>query len=131
MKHDKSQMSTYQLEEYSTKIFVLAAEKLRMMGVIKTNVVRRKTLLSHMALVMEKPLSGTEVEFVEQFLEANQHVVDTGVAPSRTAPSLASRRPYKLPIEMQIAAQRARAEQPELISVNGKLKFINLGGRDD
>ena len=131
MSRNRDGMSAYQLEEYTQKLFVLASEKLRIMGVFEKRVVRRKNLLAHMSKTMGIEQVVSDIEFVELFLAGDEPVGAVTATPPKTPPSIASRRPYKMPIELRLAAKRAQAEQPELISVNGKLRFINNGGERD
>ena len=119
-------MSQRQQEERTKNLYVLAAEKLRRLGVIKRQVVNRKKLLSHMKQTTGMEIKVSHEEYIESFLATAEPVAPSMALPP-TPPNLATRRPYKLSDAMQLSARKARAEQPELISVNSKIKFINLG----
>jgi hypothetical protein len=99
--------SKYLVKEQLAARYGMARFKLVQMGYAKMQS-RNKVLMAIEAIVGK----GTEQQLLDEFLR-----------PSEIEPvNRVTRKEYRSPISMQQAAQRARAAQPELISINGRVR---------
>jgi hypothetical protein len=99
--------SKYLVKEQLAARYGMARFKLVQMGYAKMQS-RNKVLMAIEAIVGK----GTEQQLLDEFLR-----------PSEIEPvNRVTRKEYRSPIGMQQAAQRARAAQPELISINGRVR---------
>lgn len=101
--------SKHLVKEQLAARYGIARFKLVQMG--HTNMHSRRRVLSAIEEIVGK---GTEQQLLDEFLR-----------PAEIDPvNRVTRKEYQPPIDMQKAAQRARAAQPDLISVNGKVRYI-------
>jgi hypothetical protein len=99
--------SKYLVKEQLAARYGMARFKLVQMGYAKMQS-RNKVLMAIEAIVGK----GTEQQLLDEFLR-----------PSEIEPvNRATRKEYRSPMGMQQAAQKARAAQPELISINGRVR---------
>jgi hypothetical protein len=99
--------SKYLVKEQLAARYGMARFKLVQMGYAKMQ--SRKRVLLAIEEIVGK---GTEQQLLDEFLR-----------PAEIEPvNRVTRKEYRSPISMQQAAQRARAAQPELISINGRVR---------
>jgi hypothetical protein len=99
--------SKYLVKEQLAARYGMARFKLVQMGYAKMQ--SRNRVLMAIEEIVGK---GTEQQLLDEFLR-----------PAEIEPvNRVTRKEYRSPISMQQAAQRARAAQPELISINGRVR---------
>lgn len=99
--------SKYLIKEQLAARYGMARFKLVQMGHVKMQS-RRRVLMAIEEIVGK----GTEQQLLDEFLRP---------APVETV-NRVTRKEYRPPMDMQQAAQRARAVQPEMICVNGRVR---------
>lgn len=99
--------SKYLVKEQLAARYGMARFKLVQMGYTKMQ--SRKRVLSAIEEIVGK---GTEQQLLDEFLRP---------APVETV-NRVTRKEYRPPMDMQQAARRARAVQPEMICVNGRVR---------
>lgn len=101
--------SKYLIKEQLAARYGMARFKLVQMGHVKMQS-RRRVLMAIEEIVGK----GTEQQLLDEFLRP---------APVETI-NRVERKEYRPPMDMQQAARKAKAAQPDLISVNGKVRYI-------
>lgn len=130
-------VTAYQRKSHTQRLFAMASDKLVRLGITTKKITIRERVLDHIARHCGYAHFGDIDGYLEEFVGSSQEEVLSDkiaqaahvnvVTPPPAPPNLNERKPYKMSAALRIAAKRASAEQPDLISVNSVLKYINLG----
>lgn len=103
-------ISDYKAKEMLSAKYGQARFKLQAMGLLKPNVFIRKIILEKIGEVLN---ATPHEKLLDEFLRYG--------AESQYA---ARRGEYRMPTDLRKAAERARRVQPEILSVNGKVRYV-------
>ena len=117
--------STRSVEARMRVLYNKATQKLLALGIVDYDVRLHRIIMRHVAAHMGVETWESDEALLREFLAID--APDSKPAEVPGPRTFTPGREYKLDTAMQLAARKARAEQPEMVTVTGRKQYIDLG----